>query len=302
MKRVIALGFFDGVHVGHRALLDVAKMRAQARNCTATALTFDPHPNALIFGEKTPLINTLEERRLLMTEQYRMDEMLVLPFDRAFMELDWQDFVKEVLVKRFEAVHLVCGFDYTFGHRGLGNAQNLQDLCKELGLGCDVVNKVELLGTEVSSSRIRALLEQGRVEEANALLGHPHFVSGTVTHGKKLGRILGFPTANLPLGEDRVVPARGVYATRVVCGASVYASVTNVGSRPTVGTSTQITLESHLLDFAGDLYGKTITVEFETFLRPETKFASVEELTAAIRQDAASARAFFSDNKAKPRV
>lgn len=294
MKRVIALGFFDGVHVGHRALLDVAKRRAQARNCAAAALTFDPHPNELIFGEKTPLINTLEDRRSLMTGACGMDEMLVLPFDRAFMEMDWQAFVKDVLVKRFEAVHLVCGFDYTFGHRGLGKAQNLQSLCRELGLGCDVVDKVELLGAEVSSSRIRALLEQGKVEEAKALLGHSHFVSGRVTHGKKLGRVLGFPTANLPMGEELVVPARGVYITRVLCGDSVYGAVTNVGSRPTVGKSTQITLESHLLDFSGDLYGKTITVEFETFLRPETKFASVEELTAAIRQDAAAAREFFA--------
>lgn len=297
MNRVIALGFFDGVHVGHRALLALARERAQEFTCTAAALTFDPHPSGLISGEKTPLINTLEERRRLMTGACAMDEMLVLPFDRAFMEMDWQDFVKDVLVKRFAAVHVVCGFDYTFGHRGLGNAQNLQRLCKELGLGCDVVDEVELLGAEVSSSRIRQLLEQGKLEEANALLGHAHFVTGTVAHGKKLGRILGFPTANLPLGEDRAVLARGVYITRVHCGDRVYGAVTNVGSRPTVGVSTQITLESYLLDFSGDLYGKTLMVEFERFLRPETKFSSVEELTAAIRQDAAAARKFFGETK-----
>ena len=295
MKRVIALGFFDGVHVGHQALLRCARERADQLGCSASALTFAPHPNALIFGEKTPLINTLEERRSLMTEACGMDEMLVLPFDRAFMEMDWRDFVKTVLVERFEAVHLVCGFDYTFGHRGLGDAQNLQTLCKELGLGCDVVDKVERLGAEVSSSRIRELLEQGKPEEANALLGRAHFVSGTVVHGKKLGRVLGFPTANLPLGEELVNPARGVYIARVLCEGTAYEAVTNVGSRPTVGVSTQITLESHLLDFAGDLYGKVIKVEFLKFLRPEMKFASVEELTAAIRQDADSARKFFAE-------
>jgi riboflavin kinase/FMN adenylyltransferase len=136
MKRVIALGFFDGVHVGHGALLRTAKNRAEERGCIAAALTFDPHPNELIFGEKTPLINTLQERRELMTGLYGMAEMLVLPFERDFMEMDWQDFVKNVLMERFEAVHVVCGFDYTFGYRGLGNARKLQALCKELGIGC----------------------------------------------------------------------------------------------------------------------------------------------------------------------
>ena len=285
MKRVIALGFFDGVHVGHGALLRTAKMRAEALGCTPAALTFDPHPNELIFGEKTPLINTLSEREALMTGLYGMEEMLVLPFDRAFMEMDWQDFVKEVLIKRFAAVHLVCGFDYTFGHRGLGNAEKLKALCSDLGIGCDVVEKVELLGAEVSSSRIRTLLEQGKLEEANILLGHPHFLSGTVIHGKQLGRVLGFPTANVALEDGLLIPARGVYATSVTCNSGVYKAVTNIGSRPTVGESTRITAESYLLDFEGDLYGQSMKVELLKFLRPEQKFGSLEELKAAVLND-----------------
>lgn len=285
MKRVIALGFFDGVHVGHGALLRTAKIKAEELGVTPAALTFDPHPNELIFGEKTPLINTLAERRELMTGLYGMEEMLVLPFDRAFMEMDWQDFVKEVLIKRFCAVHVVCGFDYTFGHRGLGNAEKLKALCSDLGIGCDVVEKVELLGAEVSSSRIRTLLEQGKLEEANILLGHPHFLSGEVIHGKQLGRVLGFPTANVPLEEGLLVPARGVYATCITCDSGVYKAVTNIGSRPTVGESTQITAESYLLDFEGDLYGQTMKVELMKFLRPEQKFRSLDELKAAVLND-----------------
>lgn len=286
MKRVIALGFFDGVHVGHGALLRTAKKQAEALGCTAAALTFEPHPNVLIFGEKTPLINTLQERKQLMTELYGMDEMLVLPFDRAFMEMDWADFVRDVLVEKLHAVSVVCGFDYTFGHRGLGNAEKLRQLCRELGLGCHVVDKVELLGDEVSSSRIRRLLEAGQLEEANALLGHRHFVSGEVIHGKALGRVLGFPTANVRLAEDLLIPARGVYATRVILpDGSVYKAVTNVGSRPTVGQSTIITMESYLLDFTGDLYGKTIQVELVKFLRPEQKFDSLEQLQEAVLKD-----------------
>ncbi len=285
MKRVIALGFFDGVHVGHGALLRTAKIKAEELGVTPAALTFDPHPNELIFGEKTPLINTLSEREALMTGLYGMEEMLVLPFDRAFMEMDWQDFVKEVLMERFAAVHLVCGFDYTFGHRGLGNAEKLKALCSDLGIGCDVVEKVELLGAEVSSSRIRTLLEQGKLEEANTLLGHPHFLSGEVIHGKQLGRVLGFPTANVPLEEGLLVPDRGVYATCVTCDSGVYKAVTNIGSRPTVGESTQITAESYLLDFEGDLYGQSMKVELLKFLRPEQKFESLEQLKQAVLND-----------------
>lgn len=291
MSRVIALGFFDGVHVGHGALLRAAKKQAEELDCTAAALTFHPHPNRLIFGEKTPLINTLPERRQLMTGLYGMDEMLVLPFDRAFMEMDWQDFVNNVLVKQFEAVHVVCGFDYTFGHRGLGNARNLQQLCLELGIGCHVVEKVELLGEEVSSTRIRALLEQGRPEEANVLLGHCHFISGTVLEGKKLGRKLGFPTANLLLGEDLVVPAKGVYAAKVTLqNGKVYKGVTNVGSRPTINDGTHITVETCLLDYEGDLYGQEIRVELMKFLRPEQKFDSLEELKQAVLNDIENAK------------
>lgn len=286
MKRVIALGFFDGVHVGHGALLRLARQKADELGCTAAALTFEPHPNVVIFGEKTPLINTLSERRRLMTGLYGIEEMLVLPFDRAFMEMDWQDFVRDVLAEQFEAVHVVCGFDYTFGHRGLGNARNLQALCKELGMGCDVVEKVELLGGEVSSTRIRALLEQGRLEEANALLGHNHLISGQVVHGKELGRVLGFPTANLPLGEDLAEPKRGVYAARVTLeNGAVYKAVINVGSRPTFCDGTHITVESYLLDFEGDLYGQEITVELVKFLRPEQKFGSVDELKQTVLKD-----------------
>ena len=291
MKRVIALGFFDGVHVGHGALLRIAKKRAEELGCSPAALTFDPHPNELIFGEKTPLINTLAERRELMTGLYGMEEMLVLPFDRAFMEMDWQAFVKEVLIKQFEAIHVVCGFDYSFGYGGLGNAQKLKQLCAELAMGCDVVEKVELLGAEVSSSRIRGLLEQGKVEEAHALLGHYHFISGQVIHGKALGRVLGFPTANVPLAEGLLIPARGVYATCVTLpDGAVYKAVTNVGSRPTIGESTEITTESYLLDFTGDLYGKPIKVELVKFLRPEQKFGSLDELKAAVLNDIENAK------------
>ena len=293
-KRVLALGFFDGVHRGHGALLTAARRHADALGCPAVGLTFDPHPNELIFGAKMPLLNTLEDRRWLMTELYRMDDMLVLPFDRSFMEMPWQTFVKDVLAAQFGAVHVVCGYDYTFGYRGEGNAEKLQELCAKLGIGCEIVQKVEYLGAEVSSTRIRGLLQAGDLEAANALLGHRHFFSGPVAHGKKLGRRLGCPTANQIFPKELLVPACGVYAAEVqLPDGSRRMAVTNVGSRPTLDDGTHITVESWLLDYDGDLYGSTLRVEFCKFLRPEQKFASVDELMSAIRSDGEAARAYF---------
>lgn len=296
-KRVIALGFFDGVHRGHGALLQTARARADSLGCAAVGLTFDPHPDELIFGVKMPLLNTLEDRRWLMTRLYQMDDMLVLPFDRTFMEMPWQTFVEEVLVRQFGAVHLVCGYDYTFGHRGAGNAEKLRQLCQTLGLGCDIIDKVEYLGAEVSSTRIRELLQAGNLECANALLGHRHFFSGTVTHGKKLGRRLGCPTANQRLPEQLLVPAHGVYAAQVqLADGSRHMAVTNVGRRPSVDDGSHITVESWLLDYSGDLYDQTLRVEFCKFLRPEERFPSVDALVAAIQRDGVQARTWFAEH------
>ncbi len=292
--RVIALGFFDGVHRGHGALLQAARRRADLLGCQAVGLTFDPHPEMLIRGVQPPLLNTLEDRRWLMTQLYGMDDMLVLPFDRDFMQMPWQNFLENVVVKQLGAVHVVCGHDYRCGYRGQGTAQLLQERCKSLGIGCDVVEKVEYLGVEVSSTRIRTLLQCGDLETANALLGHSHLFSGTVAHGKKLGRLLGCPTANQIIPAGILEPVHGVYATRVhLPDGTAYYAVTNVGSRPSLEDGTHITVESWLLGYDGDLYGVDLRVEFCKFLRPEQKFGSLDELVAAIHKDGEAARAYF---------
>ena len=294
LKRVIALGFFDGVHRGHGALLQTARRRADVLGCQAVGLTFDPHPEALIRGIQPPLLNTLEDRRWLMTQLYGMDEMLVLPFDDAMMRMPWQDFVETVLAEQFGAVHVVCGHDYRFGCGGQGDAQKLQALCSSLGIGCDVVDKVEHLGGEVSSTRIRACLLDGDLETANALLGHPHFFSGTVAHGKKLGRLLGCPTANQILPNAVLEPVHGVYATRAhLPDGSCHIAVTNVGSRPSLDDGQHVTVESWLLDYDGNLYDRVLRVEFCKFLRPEQTFGSLDDLVAAVKHDGESARAYF---------
>lgn len=296
--RVIALGFFDGVHLGHGALLQKARERADELGCLAAALTFDPHPDELVYGVKMPLINTLPDRQWLMTRLYFMDEVLILRFDEEFMRMPWRAFVEDFLVGKLRATHVVCGHDYTFGHKGLGNVQRLRDLCAELNIGIDVIEKVEDVGAVISSTRIRKLLKEGELELANQLLGHRHFFSGTVVHGKKLGRLLGFPTANMQLPEGMLELANGVYITEIVLSdRSRHMAVTNVGHRPTVDDGRGITVESWLLDYKGDLYGRILRVEFCKYLRPERKFETVNDLIEAIRHDGEEARKYFENLK-----
>jgi riboflavin kinase/FMN adenylyltransferase len=292
-KRVIALGFFDGVHLGHGGLLQKARQVAHERGCTATVLTFDQHPDNLVMAHPTPLINTRDDRAWLCKSQYGMDECIFAHFDRAMQSMSWQAFVTDYLVKGLGAVHLVCGHDFRFGYRGEGTPELLKAACRDLGLGCDVIPQICLDGVTVSSTHIRSLLAAGDVETANRFLGHPHCLSGEVVHGKQLGRTLGIPTANLLIPDGLLAPAFGVYATKVIVGSEVYAAVTNVGVRPTVEDTDKPTVEPWLLDFDGDLYGQNIRVEFYKFLRGEQRFDGVKSLQEAIWKNAAETRAYF---------
>ena len=292
-KRVIALGFFDGVHIGHGALLNRVAEAAGELGAIPAALTFDRLPK---HREDTLLLTTEEDRRWLMCSYYNVCEVEVLHFDKAMMEMPWETFVTDILVERYRAAHVVAGHDYHFGHKGEGNPDKLKGLCARLGIGCDIIGRVELDGVTVSSTYIRSLLQRGEMEEACRYLGHPHVLSGTVAHGKKLGRTIGIPTANLIPPAGLQVPAFGVYATRVVTEEGSYPAVTNVGRRPTVDDGDGITVEPWILDFSGDLYGKTIRVEFYKRLRGENKFGSLADLQAEIFRNGEQTRAYFAEN------
>lgn len=293
-KRVIALGFFDGVHLGHGALLRrVVEVSAQL-DAVPAAVTFDHHPKTFVGSNPVSLINTPEDRAWLMESVYGIRDVILLPFDQSMMEMPWDRFVTEILAERFGAVHVVAGHDYRFGYRGEGDPQRLKDLCAQLEIGCDIIEKVELDGTTVSSTHVRNLIEAGNLEEANRFLGHPHVLSGAVMHGKKLGRTIGIPTANLVIPERILVPAYGVYATRVILNDRTCMAVTNIGVRPTVEDGRGITVEPWILDFEGDLYGKTIRLEFYKQLRGEKKFDSLEELKQEIFRNAEQTRVYFA--------
>ncbi len=290
-QRVIALGFFDGVHAGHGALLRRAAEEAARRGCVAAAVTFDHHPKDLIPGaQKVPLISTPEDRSWMMHRFFDIEDVILLPFDERMRNLHWEAFVTELLVKEYGAVHLVAGHDFHFGRGGEGNPQRLRELCARLGIGCDIIEKVELDGITVSSTHIRGLLERGEMEQAVRFLGHPYVISGEVVHGKKLGRTIGIPTANLPVPEGLVTPAYGVYASKVVTDRGEFLAVTNVGVRPTVEDSERVTVEPWILDFSGDLYGTTVRVELFKYLRGEKKFPNLDSLRAAIHENARETR------------
>ena len=284
-KSVIALGFFDGVHIGHGALLRITAERAREQDAVPAAFTFDRAPKEFVTGASVPLLTGVEERRTLIRDLYCIERTIVAPFDNAMMTMPWQTFL-ERLVVRHGAAHLVAGHDYRFGYRNEGTPEILRGWCAERGLGCDIIPKVELNGVTVSSTHIRALAEAGDVESAAAFLGHPYAVTGTVKHGKHLGTEELFPTVNLIPEPWRVLPRFGVYAVRVVLpDGSAYAGVTNVGVRPTIVDDNRVTIETYLVDFDGDLYGKELRIEFLRYLRGEHRFDSMRELHAQIEKD-----------------
>lgn len=290
-KTICALGFFDGVHIGHAALLAACRQLAYSQGCTAAVVTFTAHPDTLVLGSTPRLINTPADRRRLLANQFHMDTILELPFDEAMRTTPWQDFLT-MLCREYHAAGFVCGEDFRFGSRGAGTAALLRSYCEEKGLACTVVPQQTLDGIRVSSTYIRKQLETGDMATAVRFLGHAHILTGTVVPGKKLGRTLGIPTANLHYPEGLAMPRFGVYACKAWVEGKKYPAVTNIGTRPTV-EGQNITVEPWILDYSGDLYGKEITLGFFRFLRPEQKFSSLEELKAAIHADAEATRALL---------
>ena len=295
-KRVIALGFFDGVHTGHGALLRRVAEKAGQLQAVPTAFTFDRQPAAAITGTKVPLLSSSEDRIWLMKTYYGIQEVVVANFE-SMMRMDWQDFITEYLVRDLGVVHVVAGHDFHFGYMGKGNPQRLKEKCEELGVGCDIIGKIEEDGITISSTYIRTLVAQGEMERARRFLGHPHILSDRVAHGKKLGSTLGFPTVNLRVPERVIVPAYGVYATKVYFKDQCYMAVTNVGVRPTVEDNAgRVTVEGFILDFDGNLYGEQVRMEFYHRLRGEKKFPSLQALAEEVARNAQQTRDYFAQN------
>lgn len=292
MKTVIALGFFDGVHLGHQALMARAVERGREHGLEPAVFTFDRSPREFVTGKPVPLLTSPEERRRLVEESFPIRRVIVAKFDRAMMTMPWMDFLR-VLAGRYNAGWLVAGHDFRFGHRNEGDAALLARGAAELGMGWDIIPAVAVDGVAVSSTRIRSLLEEGRAEEAGRLLGRPFSIAGTIAHGKGLGSRIGRPTLNLLPGGDQLIPARGVYVAAAELAGRRFPAVTNVGVRPTVDRDGGVTVESHLLEAEGDFYGERCRVFLLKRLRPEEEFPGLRELQAQIAADAEAAREYF---------
>lgn len=294
IKRAIALGFFDGVHIGHGALLEKTKERAAQSGASPAVLSFDVHPDNLVFGRETPLINSAEDRTDVIRRIYGIDDVVFLHFNRALMEMPWREFIENI-ISQLSIGWIVVGHDFCFGYKGEGTARRLKDYCLAHDIGCDIIPPVMLDGRVVSSTYIRSLIAQGDMEQARRYLGHPYFLTNTVCSGYHLGTKMGTPTTNIFFPQGVLVPRHGVYVTRVVLqdGRS-YAAATNVGVRPTVSNSTRANVESHILDFSGNLYGQKARVEFYSFIRPEMKFDDVQILSSHIKHDSETAKNYFA--------
>lgn len=284
----VALGNMDGVHLGHAAVLRAAHAARPA--APLAALTFEPHPREHFRPEDPPFRLTLLPAKARALGAAGAASVYAVPFDSALAAMPAEAFVEEVLHRGFGAVHLACGADFAFGHRRGGDVGTLAGMAEARGIGLSVVPPVVDSGGPISSTRIRRALQDGYPERAAAMLGRPWEVRGEVVHGDKLGRELGWPTANLWM-RRLVEPARGVYAAVVVLpdGREV-PGVANIGRRPTLGGDPETRLEVHLFDFSGDLYGQEIGVRLVRFQRPDARFNGLEELKAAIAADADAAR------------
>ncbi len=288
----LAIGFFDGVHVGHQALIQRAVARAEERGLRSIALTFDPHPMAVLRPERAPrLLMTAERRAQILRDECGVDLVVLLPFDAERARQTAEAFEHDVIYDLLDARVVVVGDNFRFGAQAAGDTQTLEDLCEPRGVDVEVLDLVRSMdGVQVSSTAIRrALTEDGDVAWAGLALGRPYAIEGTVVHGDQRGRTIGFPTANVEVSPERLVPARGVYAGWAFVEGERTAMVTNIGTRPTFdGDGT--TIEVHLLDVARDLYDLEVEAVFVDRIRDEVRFGSVDELVAQIGRDVETAR------------
>jgi riboflavin kinase/FMN adenylyltransferase len=295
-RAVLTVGNFDGIHRGHRAILDTVVARAHDLAGEAVVYSFEPHPRKVLQPDRAPRLLTTLEQKLELLEEAGVDVTIVEPFTVGFSRTPAEVFVREIVHERIRPVEVYVGYDFHFGHDREGSMRMLTEMGPRLGFAVTIIPEVVVESGDVNSSRIRRLLLEGQVEAAGAMLGRPYTVRGRVARGEGRGRGLGFPTANLE-SENEVLPAAGVYAGRVRLldegnppPGAILPAVTNVGTRPTFHDGGHVLAEAHVIDFDGDLYGRRVEVSFSQRLRSERRFPDVEALRRQIAEDVAAAR------------
>ncbi len=289
---VVTLGVFDGLHLGHQRIMETVVERASAVGAVPTAITFDPHPRAVLHPDSAPpLLQTLDQR-LANLEVLGIEQAIVIPFTEEFSRQPAEDFLADIIRDRLHAKEVYLGKGFAFGRNRGGNIELLQEKSIELGFIADEVGEVQLRGRRISSSKIRKLLDSGHVNLARRMLGRPYGVEGVIIRGNRRGHTIGFPTANLK-PHNRVIPRYGVYATATLIDGKWRKSMTNIGVRPTFESDAEPSIETYIFDFDGDLYGDVLRVRFLHRIRDEKKFSGLDELKAQIEKDSNRARNYF---------
>lgn len=294
----LTLGVFDGLHLGHQLIMRTVVERARAIGAVPTVITFDPHPRALLHPESAPPLLQTFDQKIEALGVLGIEQTIVIRFDQEFSQVCAEDFLRTVIAERLHAKEVYLGCGFAFGHGREGNIELLRAVSQSLGFFADEVPELRLRGRRISSSRIRELLQQGRVNLARRMLGRPYGVEGMVVHGAERGAKLGFPTANL-YPQNRVIPRHGVYVTATLIDGQWRRSVTNIGTRPTFESENESSVETFVMNWSGDLYGDVVRVRFLHRLREEKKFSSIDELKAQIERDVARAQNYFARSGVK---
>ena len=289
---VLTLGVFDGLHLGHQLIMQTVVARARAAGAVPTVITFEPHPREVLHPESAPPLLQTFDQKIEALGVLGIEQTIVIHFDKQFAQIRAQDFLRDAVVDRLHAKEVYLGCGFAFGHDREGNIDLLRSVSQSLGFFADEAPEVRLRGRRVSSSRIRELLQHGRVNLARRMLGRPYGVEGRVVRGAERGATLGFPTANLH-PQNRVIPRNGVYVTSALIEGQWRRSVTNVGTRPTFESAAATSVETFVMNYSGDLYGDVVRVRFLHRLRDEQKFGSVDELKAQIERDVMRAKNYF---------
>ena len=293
--RAVTIGNFDGVHLGHQALIDRTVTLAQQQGLKSALVTFEPHPRAYFSPQSAPgKIQGLRAKAAVLAS-LGIDELWILRFGRPLATMSAEDFMQKFLFESLQAKELVIGDDFRFGARRRGDLELLQQASRQFGWRVHCMNAVHVGGERASSSRLRTLLARGEIREAEALMGHPVFLSGHVIHGKKLGRDLGYPTLNIPVPRSLLLSGVFVVSVSGLADAPI-AGVASLGHRPTIEQSGRLLLEVHLFDWSGDAYGKIVQVTFHEKLRDEARFDSLQSMIEQMHLDAQQARQYFSQH------
>ncbi len=283
-QTVVALGFFDGVHNGHKSLINLAVTIAKKYYCRSAVMTFKEHPLRLIFPAYAPPMITTNDEKISIIKSMGIDDIYVNRFDEALMNLSPEDFVHDYLLAKYQVKHIVVGFNYTFGYKGEGKTDTLLSLGEKYGFGVSVMPPTIICGQTVSSTMIRDLIASGKVSEVEGFLGRKYKIKGHIVVGKRLGHTFDIPTANLKLSDKVILPGAGVYYTRVHVRGKYFDGITNLGHNPTFEKH-PYTIETYIYDFSDDIYGELLEITFLERIRNEVKFDSMKELIAQIRND-----------------